>query len=186
MVEPSLDTQIVGGETFNVEVHRARAVTIVDGAKRSLLLAAAPNPREVAERAGLEVYPEDKVALEKTFEDTATIIENGLVVETVVVDRATPIKMNLYGSTYDVRTHAETVEELMNERGINNASVYPKPSAKIKSGVAVYVTEPDKKITVQEVAIAQEIETVDDYDLPMGETEVRKEGREGRKAVVLR
>lgn len=180
-VEPSLDTPILE-DNFVVNIYRARPVTIIDGDKKITTLSPEPTPRAVAKEAGVALYPEDKVMTTQP-ED---ILRDGTLGDKVVVDRAMPLKLNLYGVTYDIRTHAKTVHELVKEQGIEpvQTSVFPSLDTALEPNTAVFVTQPGKRITVTEEAIPQGEESVPDYNLPLGQTQVRDPGQPGRKAVV--
>jgi hypothetical protein len=55
----------------------------------------------VAQQTGLTVYPEDKLTKEPITDFTA-----GAIGDEIVVDRATPVNVNLYGAPVVMRTHA--------------------------------------------------------------------------------
>ena len=182
VVEPARDAPITG-DKFSINVYYSRPVTIIDDNNKPITARLAERrPEEIAKRAGLKVYPEDKI-------DVATSndpLGSGIVGEKIVIDRALPIKLSLYGVIYDIRTQANTVADLARERKINydNSSILPKPEAKLKANDVVFITEPGKQITTTEEAIAQKIEYVDSTDLPIGSSKVREEGAVGKKVVI--
>jgi resuscitation-promoting factor RpfB len=182
VVEPSLDTPIIS-EKFSVNIYRARQVTVVDEqGKKTLAKTAETAPDQMARKAGYNLYPEDKVVVETPDQS----LRDGVIGAKVVIDRATPIKINLYGTTYDVRTHAKTVADLAKERGIDftNSSVLPAPETALREHELVFVTDPGKQIISVEEVIPNEVETINDQGLTVGTNEVRAEGSQGRKAVV--
>lgn len=183
IVEPSLDAEIIDSN-FSVNVYKARTITLIDGEKEVTTISAAPTPRAVAEQAGLNVYPEDKVETKAEVVETEDVLRGSLVAETIVIERAVPIKLSLFGVAYDIRTHADTVADLLKEKSVENVSVFPEPSTPLVPDSAVYITDSSKKITVVEEKIKQTSETVDDFNLERGQTQVRDQGREGRKAVI--
>ena len=65
VVEPSLDTDMAA-EKYNINIYRARPITIVDNGKRLKVTTAQQTPALIAKAAGLKVYPEDKTVLNKT------------------------------------------------------------------------------------------------------------------------
>lgn len=184
IVEPALDTEIVTDAEFGITVHKARPVVVSDGSKETVIVTALPDPRKAAEATGLKIYPEDNVEVVRTVEDPEAIIRDGLVVDKVMVERAIPIKLNLYGVTYDIRTHADTVGDLVKEKGLSNVSVFPEASTALTIDKSVFVTDASRQITVIEEEIPQEVQTVNDLNLERGKTEVREAGRVGRKAVI--
>jgi|AntRauTorckE6833_2_1112554.scaffolds.fasta_scaffold00163_29 uncharacterized protein YabE (DUF348 family) len=186
VIEPSIDTPIHDND-FRINIYRARTVLIVDGENQVIIETAEPTPRGVVETAGIDVFPEDIVEKESNeLVQAVDILQAGVISDRVVVERALPIKLNLFGVDYDVRTHAETVSELLADRGValEDASVFPASGEALEANQAVFVTDPDKEITMEDVSIPQDQESVDDFDLVIGNTVVRSEGRPGRKVVV--
>ncbi len=182
VVVPDTDSP-VRGNNLAVNVYRARPVTIVDSNGQKTVARVAPkDPTGAAKAAGLTMYPEDKVAIvppNETFQD-------GVVGDKLIVDRALPIKLSLYGQTYDIRTQANTVAQLAAERKINydERSILPKPETALKAGDAVFVAEVGKQISVLEEAIPQPITYTDSADMEIGTQKVKEPGSPGKKAVV--
>lgn len=182
VVEPARDTPI-SSNNFSVNIYRARPVTIVDATgQKTVAKLAEREPAEIAKRAGLTIYPEDKF----NIAPPSTTMQDNIIGEKIVIDRALPIKLSLYGTTYDIRTQANTVADLVSERGIHftEASVLPSPSTQLKANDIVFVTEVGKQISVVEESIPQPVEYVDSVDLELGTNKVREEGVPGKKAVV--
>lgn len=182
VVEPAGDTPIKG-DNFSVNIYRSRPVTIVDDqGKTTVARIADRQPKAIAKKAGLKVYPEDIVKISPP--DSA--VESGVVGDKVIIDRALPIKLSLYGATYDVRTQAETVADLAKERNISfsQSSVLPAPDTKLKANDLVFITDPGKQIATSEEAVPQPTEFVDSTEFDVGTTKVREEGSPGKKVVV--
>ncbi|MDZ7786520.1 MAG: ubiquitin-like domain-containing protein [Candidatus Saccharibacteria bacterium] len=184
IVEPGLDAEITD-DNFQVNVYKARSVLIEDEGKRSVIVTAAPSPRAVVKAADLEVHPEDRVEKQPLPEqDPADIIKEGGVQERIVIERATPVALNIFGTQVDVRTHAETVGDLLAERDLHNVSVLPEERTPITSDLSIFVTEPGKKLRVVQEEIPFEEETRENPSLEFGEERVEQEGSPGRRAVV--
>lgn len=186
VIEPSLDTPIADND-FRINIYTARNVLIVDGDDRTYIETAEPTPQGVITEAGIEVEDEDIVEKDVSEPiDAFGVLEEGVISERIVIQRATPVMLSLFGVDYELRTHATTVEELLLERGVTlaEASVFPEPGDAIEDEMAVFVTDPDKEIVMEEQEIPQPEETVDDFDLLIGEREVRTEGRPGQKIIV--
>jgi uncharacterized protein YabE (DUF348 family) len=182
VVEPAVDAPITG-DKFSINVYRARPVTIVDQDGEVIMARVAERkPVDIAKKIGLKIYPEDIVDVVPPDQTLAT----GVIGEKLVVKRALPIKLSLYGKIFSVRTQSKTVGDLAKERGIeySNKSIYPKPETKLRADMVVFVTDPGKKIAITEQSIDPPIEYVDSTDLDIGETEVRDEGRPGKRVVV--
>ncbi len=182
VVEPAGDTPIYG-DSFSVNIYRSRPVTIVDQDGKTIVTRVADRqPQAIVKKAGVTVFPEDVVQISSPDKAMAS----GVVGDQVLIDRALPIKLSLYGAMYDVRTQADTVADLARERNFtyDQASILPSPQTKLKANDVVFVTEPGKQISTVEEAIAQPTEYVDSTEVPTGSTKVREEGRPGKKVVV--
>lgn len=179
-VEPALDTAIVD-DNFRVNVYRARPVTIIDGSSTVRALSAATTPRSLAEQGGVTVYPEDNI----TSQPTDSFLKNGIAT-TLVVDRATPVTLNLYGNPVTVRTHAKTVGDVLKEKQVKLAAddkVSVDLNAPVTANTAVFISRIGTQIVTQEVAIPNDVQTVDDASLSFGATAVRQPGSPGKKQV---
>src|SRR6185312_4656932 len=88
VVEPSRDTPIFD-DNFRINIYRARPVTVVDGAKKTVTLTAQMSARQVAENAGLKLTAEDVANFSQGN------LSQNIIGEQVVVSRAVPIQLNL-------------------------------------------------------------------------------------------
>lgn len=181
VVEPARDA-VITDDNYSVNVYRAQPVTIVEAGKPTITTySAQKSPHAIVKQAGTTVYPEDKVELKPPTD----ILRDGIA-QQVVIDRATPIKLNLYGVVYDVRTHADTVADVMKERGISydSQSVLPAPTQAIKANDMIYVTNPGHQIAMVEEPIPFAETTVNDPNTLAGQTVVQNQGVAGKKVVV--
>ena len=181
VVEPALDAPILTDD-FNINIYRARPVVIVDGNKQVVTNTPDQSPRIAARNAGIVVYPEDNVYPEVP-ED---LLQEGIIGERYVIDRATPVTLVLYGNVSGVRTQAKTVGDLLNEKGIEAAegdTVEPARNTPLSADLKVIITRPGQKIATVEESIPPPIEYVDDPNLDRGVEEVREPGTEGKKVV---
>lgn len=181
VVEPGLDTEILDDD-FSVNVYRARPVTVIDGNKKVTVNTATQSPRGVAEEVGVTLFPEDNIEVE--IPDN--VIDEGSATEQLVVERSIPVKLVMYGQSYDVRTHAKTVEELIQEKGLDtdDVTILPPADTVLTPNMVVFVTYPDKNIVTAEEVIPNAEETVSDPELPIGQTKVRQEGVPGKKVII--
>lgn len=180
VVEPALESPI-DEDDFRVNIYRARPITIVDGDNKVQTLSAAKTPRSVATQAGINVYPEDKV--EATL-PTQSILKDKIIGEKVVIDRATPAYLNLYGTSVAIRTHAKNVQELLKEKQvklIEGDTVQPSLDSPLQDNTQVFVVRNGTQIVSVEEAIAMPTETVEDGSLSFGATAVRQQGAPGKK-----
>ncbi len=182
VVEPAPETGI-NDDDFRVNIYRARPVTIVDGNKRIRTLSAAKTPRSVASQAGVEVYPEDDISASRPVE---SVLKDNIIGEKVVIDRATPASLNLYGTPVTVRTRADTVGDLLKEKQVNlieGDSVQPALETSLTPNTQVFVVRSGTQITNVEEQIAMPIQTVEDSSLSFGASAVRQKGSPGKKLV---
>lgn len=181
VVEPSQNTSIAS-DNFRINVYRAVPVTIVDGDQKTFTYSAAATPRSIAKQVGITVYPEDRLELLPT----ENFLTESSIGERVVIDRATPISVNLYGTPATLRTHAKTVGELLTERNIKlgkDDSVQPAQDTPLAANTAVFVLRKGTQLQTVEEAIVMPTETVSDTSLAYGTVAVRQQGSPGKKLV---
>lgn len=179
VVEPSLDTPIPE-DNFRVNIYRARPVTVVDSGSKTVTLTAQKSPRVVAQGAGLSLNPEDLA----TF-DQGAVTEN-VIGEKVVVARATPVALNLYGAELTAYTQAKTVKDFLAEKNIklqNGETAQPDQNTAIKANLQIFVLRKDAKVVSSEEVIAAPEQIVNDPSLSFGTTVVRQEGVAGKKVL---
>jgi uncharacterized protein YabE (DUF348 family) len=180
IVEPSADTPIVE-DNFRVNVYRARPVTIIDGGHKILAYNAASTPRSIASQAGVTVYPEDNIAAQPS-ED---MINTGIG-ENVVINRAVPANINLYGTQVVVRSHAKTVGDLLKEKNVilaKDDTITPAAATILTPNVQVVGTRHGTQLVTAEEVTPSDTQTVDDPTLSFGTTAVRQAGSDGKKLV---
>ena len=77
----------------------------------------------IAQDAGVSLNPEDTTKLERSTD----VVGDGAGLQ-LKIDRATPMVLDLYGKRADIRTQAETVGDMLKEKGIitNYKFAHPK------------------------------------------------------------
>lgn len=181
VVEPSTDTKITD-EKFRINVYRARPVTVIDGERKTFALSAATTPRSVATQVGVQVHPEDRVESKMETE----FLRDSTIGEKVVINRATPVNLNLYGTLVPMRTHAKTVKELLEEKKVELAqddTVEPSLDTPITPQTQVFVVRNGSQIATVEEPIPMEVETIEDASLSFGTTAIRQKGSPGKRLV---
>jgi uncharacterized protein YabE (DUF348 family) len=181
VVEPSQKTEIAS-DNFRVNVYRAVPVTIVDGNNKTFTYSAAATPRSIVKQAGVEVFPEDNLELLPT----ENFLAESSIGERVVIDRATPVAVNLYGTQVSLRTHAETVGQLLKEKNIKlgkDDEVIPAKNTPLASAAQVFLVRKGTQVQTIEEQVAMPVETVSDENLAYGSTAVRQQGAPGKKLV---
>ena len=180
VVEPSLDSEMVA-EKYNINIFRARPITIVDGNKRLKVTTAEQTPALIAKAAGIEVFEEDKTTLSNS--DNMAVDGANIVMK---VDRASMVNFVLYGKESVIRTHAKTVGELLKEKNINpkkDDTLSVDRSAKIIPGMKIELWRNGKQTITAEEDVKFEVEKVQDANRDSGYREVKQAGENGKKNV---
>jgi uncharacterized protein YabE (DUF348 family) len=181
VVEPALATKI-NQDDFRINVYRALPVKIIDGANKTYTFSAATTPRAIARQTGSKLYAEDRV----TTNPVTNFLKDGAIGEQVVIDRAVPVNVNLYGTAEVIRTHATTVGELVKEKGINLASsdqVLPAPETPITPNQQIFIARNGVKLQSVTETIPMPVQTITDPSLAYGTSAVRQQGSAGQRIV---
>ena len=180
VVEPSLDSEMVA-EKYNINIFRARPITIVDGNKRLKITTAEQTPALIAKVAGIEVFEEDKITLSNS--DNMAVDGANMVMK---IDRASMVNFVLYGKESVIRTHAKTVGELLKEKNIDpkkDDTLSVDRSAKIIPGMKIELWRNGKQTITAEEDVKFEVEKVQDANRDSGYREVKQAGENGKKNV---
>jgi uncharacterized protein YabE (DUF348 family) len=181
VVEPALTTKI-NQDDFRINVYRALPVKVVDGNKKTYTFSAATTPRAIARQTGSQLYAEDHVVTNPA----TNFLKDGAIGEQVIIDRATPVNVNLYGTPEVIRTHANTVGELVKEKGINLASsdqVLPAPETPITPNQQIFIARNGVKLQSVTETIPMPVQTIIDPSLAYGTSAVRQQGSPGQRVV---
>jgi len=180
VVEPGLDSEMVA-ERYNVNIFRARPVTIVDGGKRLRVTTAQQTPILIAKAAGLEIFNEDKTTVAKA--DNVAVDGADMVMR---VERALAVNFILYGKTSTIRTHAKTVGELLKDKHITmkkDDTLSMDLSAKIVPGMKIELWRNGKQTVTVEEEVKFETEKIKDANRETSYREVKQAGENGKKNV---
>lgn len=181
VVEPSLDSTIIN-DNYNVNIYRSRPVMIVDHGKQVVVNSADQSPRIVARNAGIVVYPEDNMVPEVP----ENLIEEGIVGDRYVINRATPVTLILYGNVSGVRTQSKTVGDLMKEKNIQTSSsdvIAPSADTPLRPDMKITITRQGQQIATVEEEIPAPIEYIDDPNVLRGTNVDKEPGSVGKKVV---
>ena len=181
VVEPSLSTPI-NQDDFRINIYRAVPVEIVDGNQRTYTFSAATTPRSIAAQSGITVHPEDYVSTVPT----TNFISQGSIGEQVVINPATPVNLNLYGTPVVIRTHAATVADLIKEKNIKLAAsdqVLPSLNAPITANMQVFIVRRGQKLESVTKTIPMPVNTIFDNSLAYGTSAVRQQGSPGQEVI---
>lgn len=182
IVEPDVNSPI-REDDMHINVYRAKPVTVLDsnGHKVSTLIASS-TPRNLAEKAGFKLYPEDNV----TVASPDTAARDDIIGELVTIDRSVPINLNLYGKKVGIRTQADNVAGLLQEKGIvlqKKDKVIPGPETLIKKGMNVLVLRNGKQIINIEESIAPPVNTQYDATMDTGTSKIVDPGAPGKRII---
>jgi uncharacterized protein YabE (DUF348 family) len=181
VVEPSTATAI-NQDQFRINIYRAVPVEIIDGTQRTFTYSAATTPRAIATQTGKALYNDDIV----TTDPVTNFIKTGAIGEQVVINRATPVDVNLYGTPTTIRTHAATVGALIKQKGIHLASddqVIPSEATPITAGAQVFIVRNGTKIESVTQTIPMPVQTINDASLAYGTSAVRQQGSNGQQVI---
>lgn len=181
IVEPAVTSPILEDD-FHINIYRARPVTIVDGDRKITVLTAHEQPRKIVETAGIQLYPEDGIKTAQPID----LSKEAVLGDKVVVDRAIPASINLYGTAIEVRTRAKTVGDLLKEKSIKTIegdTVQPALSSAVTPNTQVFVVRVGKQIVTNEEPIAPTVIVQNDPNLAQGAEVVIEAGATGKKLV---
>ncbi len=181
VVEPALDTKI-RQDDFRINVYRAVPVQIVEQGRRKFSYSAATTPRSIARQAGFELYAEDGV----TDKPVTNFLKQGSLTEQVIIDRSVPVHLNLYGTAVTLRTHANTVGQLLKQKGLSLAAddqVLPKADTAIKPNQQIFLVRKGTKLQSIVEPIAMPVKTIKDNKLAYGVRAIRQQGDAGKRVV---
>lgn len=181
IVEPSAET-VVGHGYFNINVYRARPVTIIDQGKTIQSMSARQSPKLIAEEAGLKVYTEDTYSSETVTD----FVSDEVIGHKIIIDRATPVVVSADHKVLVMRTQAEDVDGLLKDKRISlgvKDVVTPSLKTALTSGMSVSIKRVSEAVVEQEEVIPREVKTIKDPTQHVGYRAVTNEGADGSRKV---
>lgn len=179
-VEPSIDEKLVAPD-YQVNIYRARPVTVVDGATRQKIVTPYQTAERIVKDAGISLYAEDTTALERSTD----LVSDGAGLR-LVIDRAVPLTLDLYGKKTEIRTQANTVEAMLKEKNISlgeNGRASVALDAAVAPGMEVRIWREGKQTITVDEAVAFGTEQIKDADRDVGYKEVQTAGQNGQRTV---
>jgi len=180
LVEPSLDEQL-DGSNYEVNIYRARPVTIVDGAMRIKVMSPYRTPGQIAKGAGLVLHDEDRTEVNATTD----MVSQGAGLE-LTITRATGFTLSLYGKKTTAYTQAKTVAAMLKEKGItlgSNDTVSVSRDAPITAGMSVAIWRNGVQTVTEEQPIPFATQRILDMDHPIGYRAIQTPGKAGIRMV---
>ena len=179
-VEPSLDEELIAPD-YQVNIYRARPVTIVDGSTRQRVVTPYQSVERIVADAGLSLSADDKTELSRSDD----IVGDGAGLELTII-RAIPVSLDLYGVKTEIQTQAETVGEMLEEKEIRlgmDGRVSLALDTPIYENIEVKIWREGKQtITVTE-EIAFATRQIKDADRDVGYEEIQTVGQNGQRTV---
>lgn len=179
-VEPGIQEVLVARD-YQVNIYRARPVTIIDGATRQRVVTPYQTAEQIASDVGLTLYAEDVA----TISQSKDIMVNGAGIQ-LEIDRAAVISIDLFGKKTDIRTQGATVADFLKEKNITLASddrVSVPVSTPITAGLEVRIWREGKQTISVDEAVPFTTEQERDADRPVGYKEVKTAGVQGKRTV---
>lgn len=179
-VEPTVEEKLVAPD-YQVNIYRARPVTVIDGATRQKVVTPYQTAEHIAEDAGVTLYPEDTTKLERSTD----ILADGAGLQ-MVIDRATPLTLDLYGKKTTIRTQGETVGDMLKEKKIalgTSGRTSASLDTPITAGMSIRIWQEGKQTINVDEDVAFETEQVKDADRVVGYRAVQTPGKNGKRTV---
>lgn len=180
IVEPSLDEKLTGND-YHVNVYRARPITIVDGKSQIRVMTAYQTPKQIAEHAGIVLHDEDKTVMtlpEDMVHDGASF--------RLVIDRALPVDLTLYGKRGTVFTRATTVAEFLKEKKITlgpDDTVSADRKTAITANMVLQIWRNGKQTVTVDEEVDFPTRQIQDANQKVGYREVKTPGVKGKASV---
>lgn len=179
-IEPSLDDELTSAD-YSVNIYRAKPVVIEDGDSKIKVMTAAQTPRQIAQKSGIKIHNEDKLA----FEQSGNILEDG-VTNLLKITRAKQISVELFGKKEIFRTQSKTVEDFLNEKKISltkDDGIDIDKKTAISNGLSFRIWRNGKQTVTVEEETNFAIETIQDANKDSSYKEIKEAGEKGSKSV---
>jgi len=180
IVEPGLDETLITN-SYQVNIYRARPIVIVDGSARRLVMSAYQTPTQIAKHAGVSLQDEDTARLQMT----SHLLRDGAS-EEMIIDRAVPVQLILYGKDSTVYTQATTVGRFLEEKHITlgaKDTISKAVTAAVTPNMKLEIWRNGKQTVTKEEAVDFETEEIQDANREVGYRQVKTAGVKGKKMV---
>jgi uncharacterized protein YabE (DUF348 family) len=179
-VEPALTEKLVASE-YQINIYRARPVTVVDGTTRQRIITPYQTPAQIAKDADITLFPED----DATITQSDDIVADGAGLR-LTIDRAVPFIFDLYGTKSEARTQGITVADMLREKGLElepSDRVSLPLETLITPGLEVRVWREGKQTITTPEEIPFDVEQIRDADRETGYKQVQTSGVVGQRNV---
>ncbi|MDX2776681.1 G5 domain-containing protein [Streptomyces caniscabiei] len=179
-VEPGLDDPLAASQ-YDVNIYRARPVTIVDGSVSVRVMSPYRTADQIAKQASITLQDEDVAKMEASTD----IVGHGAGVR-MEITRATEFTLNLYGKKMTAYSQGKTVGEMLEGKKVSlgpNDDVSVPLSTPLVKGMTVEVWRNGAQTVTEEQTIPFTTEKILAMDLPIGKREVKTSGQSGVRMV---
>lgn len=180
IVEPGID-ETLESDNYQVNVYRARPVTVIDGNNKIRIMSAYQTPKQIAQHAGFTLHDEDITKIQLPDDPLAEDMNLQLT-----IDRATPVRLVLYGKSDIVYTQADTVEAFLRDKKIQlakNDILSVKSGAPIQSKMKIEIWRNGKQTITRDEAIDFDVQRIEDANKKVGYRQIKTPGVKGKKKV---
>ena len=179
-VEPGIDDKLEASH-YEVNIYRARPVTIIDGETRIKVMSPYRTAKQIAQEAGLTLHDEDIT----TMAANADVVSQGMGMQ-LTITRATPFTLMLYGKRVNAYTQAKTVAEMLKDKGITlgkDDTISVPVGSSVVQGMRVEIWRNGAQTVTEEQAIPFATQKILDMDHPIGYHQVKTKGKPGVRLV---
>ena len=180
LVEPAIDAPLEASH-YEVNVYRARPVTIIDGKTQLKVMSPYRTAKQIAGKAGIKLHDEDIAQMQAN----ADVVGQGMGVQ-LVITRATAFTLGLYGKKTIAYTQGATVADMLKEKGIilgADDTISVPLDTPMQTGLKVAIWRNGAQTVTEEQAIAFNTQKVLDMDHNIGYREVKTKGALGKRLV---
>ena len=182
VVEPSLNTPI-NQDDFRINIYRAKPVAIYNGTNLTFTKSAALTPRAIIQQSGQTIYPQDYAVVKPTN----NFLKSGIIGETVLINRATPVNLDLYGKNILLRTHAKTIAEFIRAEKIRLSKgdqVLPSLNSPITPNLVVFLVRKGVSVSETTSTIPMPTQVIYSSSLAYGTSAIRQQGSNGQEVTL--
>lgn len=180
LVEPGLDEKLVA-TNYEVNVYRARLVTIVDGPVQRSVVSPYRTAKQIVQQAGMTLRDEDIAEMGAPTD----MVAQGTGIR-LTITRATEFTFVLYGKKTTAYTQAKTVGDMLKEKKITLGEkdrLSVAQEATITAGMKVELWRDGKQTVTRDEKIPFEVEKIEDADHEVGYRKIKTPGVKGEKTV---
>lgn len=183
--EPSTSNEKVLGssssEQLDLEVYRPFIVRITDGNVTITTSTVYKDPARILENAGFPMRQEDEFSYNyvESVDDTLVGLE-------LIIERATPVGLNIRGEKTNILTLSKTVGELLLEKGVvlgPNDKARPSLATAITPNLLVAVNRVGSETITVEEELEFSRDFIDNANVKYGTNTVKTPGKNGKAKV---